>query len=97
MADDPSKFSNSRVRHGTYSGWNKHQTRGEPPCDACYRAKADYDHRRRETSDVKLRQRVLARAQHRAVKELAHRHPDEYRQLYLRFKAELLEAEGIAP
>ena len=33
---------NMRDKCGTYAGWNAHQWRGEPICDACKVARKDY-------------------------------------------------------
>lgn len=80
-------FAGSRVRHGTHSGWRLHQKRGERPCDPCYRAKADYNRRRRSAPDLVRAARRAARAQRLAYKELAHRYPAEYAALYAEHKA----------
>lgn len=77
------------ARHGTASGFAAHQRAGERPCDPCYRAKQKYDQRYRSAPDRTRRSRLSARAQQQATSELARRYPDEYRQLYLKFKQDL--------
>lgn len=82
---------------GTNSGWARHQRAQEKPCDACARAKSDYDKRRRNTDSVKRASQLGARAQSRAERRLAAIYPDLYRSLYLEAKRELLaEAEADA-
>ena len=51
-------------RCGTYAGWNAHRHCGEPPCDDCRRAQADYvrDWRLR-TGRVKTRRVRLTEAE----------------------------------
>ena len=44
-------FPESTVRHGTISGHRERQDRGELPCDACTRAKSEYDARRRSAPE----------------------------------------------
>lgn len=86
------RFEGSVVRHGTHSGWTRHQRHGEQPCDPCWRAKHDYD-QRRLTDPVKLqRGRLRARAQGLAESELVRRHKAEYDELYAATLAELFGA-----
>lgn len=85
-------FSNSKTRHGTPSGYRLHQILGERPCDACVRAKQEYDRRRLQASDLQLKNRMRARAQNRAKTRLVHLYPDEYLALY-REALSVLEAE----
>lgn len=82
-------WANTSTRHGTSSGWSFHKKLRERPCDACYRAKSDYDSRHRLASDGVKSSRLAARAQGRASQELRHRYPDEYQKLYVRFKKQL--------
>jgi len=70
-------------RCGTPSGYVGHQRTGENPCDACTRAKAEYDKRWREAPDRKRKDRIKARAQSRAHQRLVHLFPDLYREFYL--------------
>ena len=82
-------------RHGTNSGAARHAASGEPPCDACRAAKAEYDKRWRSGDEQTRKNRLHAKAQARASGELRRSHPDEYRTLYLKHK-KLLTAEFIA-
>lgn len=86
-------FPGSNVRHGTRSGWTKHQNEGTDPCDACYRAKEQYDSDwRKQPRRVKISRRN-ARAQGIANKALRRAHPGEYARLYADAKAELIAQE----
>ena len=76
-------FPGSKSRHGTQSGYRKHQSLGETPCDACRRAKAVYDQRRRSSPKHAVSNRARAAAQGRARGRLKNMHPTEYRALYL--------------
>lgn len=84
------RFPGSTVRHGTHSGWTRHIKAKERPCDPCYRAKEDYDKRRRAAPEQTRLNRLHARAQGRALRALAHKYPDEYRALYVAYRAELM-------
>lgn len=86
-------FSNSIVRHGTVSGYRQHQKIGTRPCTACVQAKKAYDKRYRSATNRQKQNRRTARAQVKAYGELAKRHPEEYRALYLKFKKEFEEEE----
>jgi hypothetical protein len=88
-------FAGSHVRHGTHSGWSKHQDLGERPCDPCWRAKSDYDKRRKNTPLVKLKNRAHARAQQKAYQRLAHKYNKLYRQYYVEEKAIALREAGL--
>lgn len=79
-------WSRTRTRHGTHSGWALHTALGERPCDPCYRAKQAYSAARNGQMPQTLLNRAYARAQGKAEKELKHRHPDEYRDLYEAFR-----------
>mgnify|MGYP001573058000 CR=1 FL=1 len=72
------------ARCGTVSGWGRHRDNGEKPCDACARAKSDYDARRREIPEQQLKSRIRAKAQFRAYQTLMRRYPEEYRWAYER-------------
>jgi hypothetical protein len=78
------------ARHGTPSGYNAHRRTGEQPCDACARAKSDYDKRRSTTPDRVRRGRLAAAAQGRAKTRLVALYPELYRALYLDEKARLM-------
>ena len=75
-------FENSLTRHGTTSGWALHQKRKEKPCDACVRAKQEYDKRLRSAPNKARLNRLYARAQGRAYSDLKRLHPAEYQALY---------------
>ncbi len=81
-------------RHGTAAGARRHSTAGEPPCDACRAAKAEYDKNWRSAPEKTRRNRLHASAQAKASSELRRAHLDEYRALYLQAKAALI-AEQI--
>lgn len=82
---------NAVDRHGTVAGWSRHKRAGETPCDACTRAREEYDARRRAASTGQAENRRNARAQHAALKELRHRHLEEYRALYEVAKREMYQ------
>jgi len=84
-------FPESTVRHGTISGHREHQDRGELPCDACTRAKSEYDARRRSAPEQTRKARMYARAQGRALRDLRQRHGEEYALLYAQHKQALAE------
>jgi len=90
-------FSGSKTRHGTNSGWSRHQTLGERPCDPCYAAKQEYDQRRRLAPERVLQSRAAAAAQMRAYRRLAHMHPAMYAALYAEEKQRLAETSGLRP
>ena len=79
----------SNVRHGTASGWRKHQKDGTGPCDACVRARSEYDRRRLEAPEATNRNRLTARAQHLALMRLMRAHKTEYDVYYIEAKGEV--------
>lgn len=81
-------------RHGTPTGARRHSKAGEPPCDACRAAKAEYDKRWRTADENTRKNRLHAAAQRRALRDLKNAHEDEYQEAYLRHKAALV-AERI--
>lgn len=81
-------------RCGTTTGYKAHQRAEEKPCDACAKAKADFDVRWRSAPEITRRNRLHARAQSRASTELRRRHKAEYDVLYRRCKAELEDEMG---
>ena len=81
-------------RHGTPAGARRHSEAGEPPCEACRAAKSEYDRRYRAANDKKRMNRLHAKAQNRAERDLRRAHLDEYRALYLEHKRQLI-AEHI--
>ncbi len=85
------RFSGSTTRHGTQSGWRLHQRRGEEPCYPCWLAKSEYDKRRKDVPEERLRNRRHASAQQRALKRLKDAHPEEYRQYYAEEKVRVDE------
>jgi len=70
------------ARCGTPSGWSKHQKQEERPCDACARAKSDYDKRWRAAPERTQKSRLSARAQARAATRLRAIHPGDWANLY---------------
>lgn len=72
-----------RSRHGTTSGFHAHARRDERPCDACYRAKQEYDERRRDAPEHVRAGRLRARAQRGALIRLKNIYPVLYRLLYV--------------
>lgn len=88
-------FPNSVTRHGTNSGWRKHQTLGEAPCDACRSAKTEYDKSRLEEPSAKARNRAHAVAQGRAYTRLAAKYREDYQHLYQEAKEEVFEERGL--
>ena len=74
-------------RHGTYSGWRRHQELRERPCDACYAAKQAYDRRYRAAPERTRVSRLHAAAQSVALRRLAALYPDLYREFYIEEKA----------
>jgi hypothetical protein len=70
------------ARCGTPSGYRQHQQADEKPCDACARSKSDYDARRRDMPEQRLRSRIRAKAQFRAYQILARKYKKEYQQAY---------------
>lgn len=80
-------------RCGTASGYSGHQQRGEKPCDACVRAKREYDARRNAAPDQVRKNRMFAKAQGLANKRLRHQHLDEYHKLYEKSLKEVFEKE----
>lgn len=83
------------ARCGTTSGYQRHRRDGEKPCDACTKATAEYDARRRAQDSEQQKNRLRGRAQSRALLELARRHPAEYQRLYQEAKTEV-NAEDAA-
>lgn len=79
-------WSNTKTRHGTASGWTFHKNLNEDPCAACYRAKQEYD-KRYKSAPAKVRaSRIAAKAQQAAMREIVGKYPEEYRELYLKYK-----------
>jgi len=75
-------WEETTIRHGTNSGYSLHGRLGERPCDACYRAKQQYDKRWRSISSRTIQSRIAARAQGRAATRLRHMFPDIWAVLY---------------
>lgn len=95
------KRESGDVRCGTTAGNDRHLSAGEPACEACKAAKAEYDKRWRAAPERTRINRMHAKAQSRALRALKDAHPDEYRALYVRMKAELtaehIRAESESP
>jgi len=87
------------TRCGTPNGYAAHQYRGQRPCDACVRAKAEYDKRRREAPERAVQVRLHARAQGRAETRLRRMYPSVWKALYAEELARILaehEADDVA-
>jgi Skp family chaperone for outer membrane proteins len=86
------------TRHGNVKGWRRHQRAGERPCDACAKARADYDERRRNSDAETRAARIRGRAQIRAYQRLAHEYPDKYAAYYAEAKEQVADevAEVVA-
>ncbi len=82
-------------RCGTTRGYADHRARGERPCEACTKAKAEYDLGRRNTGDTRVKDRLRSKAQSQALKVLAHRYPVEYRIAYETAVEELFAEAGL--
>jgi len=89
-------WSNTRIRHGTRSGWNLHRKLDQRPCDACYKAQADSNKRYRSSDARTRRARQTTRAQMLAYGRLARNHPEEWRELYEAAKQEIIGRDGAA-
>lgn len=70
------------ARCGRPSGYSAHQKRGEKPCDACARAKSEYDKRWRVATGRAQRSRLNAKAQSRALRRLKDEHVEVYHAYY---------------
>lgn len=79
---------------GTYAGYQRHRARGEPTCVECKAANASYVRARRATPQGRQSARDAVSAQGRALRALASRHPSEYRQLYVRALADIVDARA---
>lgn len=75
-----------RERHGSVKGWRRHQRAHEKPCEACTRAKSEYDERRRNSDAEQRSARIRGRAQIRAYQRLAHEFPEKYAAYYAEAK-----------
>lgn len=73
---------------GTYAGDQRHRKEGEPSCEPCRAARAEYQRQYRATHD-RPDDRLKARAIGRARTRLVHAHLAEYHQFY---EEELLAA-----
>ena len=88
-------MSRDPARCGTPSGYNAHQNRGEKPCDACARAKREYDQRNRSAPLKTVKNRLTARAQNCARSRLADLYPDVYRTLFQEEKERVFREAGL--
>lgn len=88
-------FEKSKTRHGTISGWRKHQQDGTEPCTSCNEAKASYDKRWRDIPENTLRNRLNAKAQGRALTTLRKKYAVEYKALYDEAVTALLAEHGL--
>lgn len=82
-----------KSRHGTPSGAKRHERLGERVCDACARAKSDYDKQRRDIPENTRRNRLKSRAQTQALKRLRALHDAEYKALYAEEKERVFDEE----
>ncbi len=87
------------TRHGNVKGWRRHQKAGEKPCEACTRAKSEYDARRRNSDAETRSARIRGRAQIRAYQRLAHEFPEKYATYYAEAKEQVAAevAEVVTP
>ena len=90
-------FEGRKVRHGTPSGWRRHQADGTEPCQACTLAKSHYDWRWRSGDLQTKKNRLRAKAQALALAELRKRHQTEYDAIYDRAVATLFREAGLEP
>ncbi len=68
--------------HGTSARYQQHRKEGEPACEPCRVAAADYCRDwRRKTGDPNGH--ASTKARHRALEQLKVAHPDEFEALYL--------------
>jgi hypothetical protein len=86
-------FEGSVTRHGTPSGFRRHQVVGEIPCDSCKRAKREYDQRRLSAPEKARKNRLKARAQARAENDMRRLYPDVWAVLYANHVKELTREE----
>lgn len=97
MSGGPIQRPGSTVRCGTPSGYRLHQHHDEKPCDACTRAKQEYDERWRSAPERVKKSRASAKAQARAYSRLAHMFPDAYAALYEEEKTAAYREAGLQP
>lgn len=69
------------ITHGTYSGYQLHNRKGERPCDPCREARNAYCRERRKDPAVVERETADRNARYRALSRLAVEFPARYRQL----------------
>jgi hypothetical protein len=84
-------------RHGTPSGYKRHQLDSEKPCDACARAKQEYDQRWRSSPEQTRRNRLHAKAQGRAHTRMRAIYPEVYAALYAEEKERAYREAGLYP
>lgn len=82
-------WETTKTRHGTHSGWSRHQLLDEEPCDMCREARSRYDQSRSDAS--KQARRFAARVQSAAKTELVRRHKAEYDEIYRTLKEQMSE------
>ncbi len=89
-------FTDSKsVRHGTANGHAKHLNENTPPCEPCRIAKSQYDQRQLDIPENVTRNRIGAKAQSLAFRELRTAHEEEYRVLYQKNRDALLDEAGL--
>jgi hypothetical protein len=89
-------FNQYNRQHGTMSGYCLHQIIGTPPCEACRKAKHEYNMQRKATNPKTQKNLSTTLARYRALARLSRRYPEEYRVLYEEEKL-IAFAEADAP
>ena len=79
----PKKTRQRVAKCGTYGGYQKHRRQGEPACEPCRKANANY-HRgyRASGAEPYLKSLEVEKARTRALYRLAERHPVEFAALF---------------
>lgn len=88
-------FYGSKTRHGTTSGYSKHGLMGEDACEMCRIAQVQYNARRLASPEGVLRNRLRAKAQSAALRDLRKKHEEEYRVLYAMHRDALLDQAAL--
>jgi arginyl-tRNA--protein-N-Asp/Glu arginylyltransferase len=78
----PLTFADGDARHGTTPGYSQHMQIGEEPCEACRKAKTEYDRNLRSAPAKTRRNRLHAKSQQRAFKRLKDIYPELYKAFY---------------
>lgn len=83
------------ARCGTTSGYARHCSRKESPCDPCKAAKAAYDKDRCDKGDRRTVARIRSQAQSLARSHLTRKYPAEYREVFVRERTRLFAEHGL--